>query len=209
MDSSAVPCRSRRLAGLPPSTSPPPLGERPRQSRRTISHIDSHTMGDHLEDIPEPPPPIRVDDGEFTPTYDPSPNLAELGPAIFEIGTFHDMPTHTRSDSPLTRYRYGMSEDAETHFEPASTSYGSYATSGFPTHDLTFHLESDFKPNTMPRGTPIPYHAERFGSTSHIAPSIPVVEVRSHIPPRSRVSDLIGISDPRRVMIGGSTYIIT
>ena len=71
MDSSAVPCRSRRLVGLSLSTSPP-LGERPRQSRQTISHIDSHTMGDHLEDIPEPPPPIRVDDGEFTPTYDPS-----------------------------------------------------------------------------------------------------------------------------------------
>ena len=63
MDSSVVPHYSHHLAGLPPSTSPPHLGERPRQSRRTMSHIDSHTMGDHLEDIPEPPPPICVDDG--------------------------------------------------------------------------------------------------------------------------------------------------
>ena len=101
-------------------------------------------MGDRLEDILEPPPPIRVDDREFTPTYDPSPDLAELGPMISKIGPLHDIPTHTRSDSPLTRYWYGMSEDTKTHFEPTSTSYGSYAMSGFPTHDLAFHVESDF-----------------------------------------------------------------
>ena len=43
-----------------------------------------------------------------------------------------------------------MSEDDETHFEPASTSYGSYGMSGFPTHDLAFHVKSEFGPNTMP-----------------------------------------------------------
>ena len=74
----------------------------------------------------------------------------------------------------MTHYLYGMPEDAETHFEPASTSYDSYAMFGFPTHDLAFHVESDFEPKTMPGGTPIPYHAERFGSTSNIAPSVPV-----------------------------------
>ena len=104
MDSSAVSCRSRHLAGLPPSTSPPPLGERPRQSRWTMSHIDSHTMGDSSEGIPEPPPPIHVDDGEFTPTYEPSPDVAELGLVIYEIGAMHDRPTHPRFDSPLTCY---------------------------------------------------------------------------------------------------------
>ena len=108
MDSGAAPRRSRRLPGLLPSTSPPPLGEIPRQSRRTISHIDSHTMGDHLEGIPEPPSLIRVDDGEYTPTYDPSPDLAELGSVISKIGPLRDRPTHSRSDSPLTRYQYGM-----------------------------------------------------------------------------------------------------
>ena len=116
---------------------------------------------------------------------------------IFEIGTFHDRPNYSRVDSPLTHHRYGMLEDDKTHFEPASTSYGSYGISSFPTHDLEFHVESDFEPNTMPRGTLIPYHAERFGSTSHIAPSIPAVEATSHIPPRSRVSDPIRIPDPR------------
>ena len=200
-----VPRCSRRLARFSLSTYPPPLGEGPRQSRQTMSHIDSHTMGDHLEDTSEPPPPIRVDDGEFTPTYDPSPNLTELGPVISEIGTMHDRPSHSRVDPSLTHYRYGMPEDAETHFEPTSTSYGSYATSGFLAHDLTFHVESDFEPNTMPRGTLIPYHTERFGSTSHIAPSIPVVEVTSHIPPRYRVSDPLRIPDPRQVTIGNST----
>ena len=154
-------------------------------------------MGDRLEDIPEPPPPIRVDDGEFTPTYDPSPDLDELGPVISEIGEMHDRPIHSRADFPLMCYRYGMPEDAETHFEPATTSYGSYTTSGFPIHDLTFHVESNFEPSTMLGGTLIPYHTERFGSTSHIAPSIPVVEATSYLPPRSRVSDPIRIPDPR------------
>ena len=69
-----------------------------------MSHIDSHTMGDHLEDIPEPPPPIHVDEGEFTPTYDPSLDLAKFCPVISKIGTLHDRPTHSRVDSPLTHY---------------------------------------------------------------------------------------------------------
>ena len=138
MDSGTAPCRSRRLAGLPPSTYPPPLGERPRQYMWTISQIDSNTMGDHLECIAEQPFPIHVDDGEFTPTYDPSPDLAELGPMISDLGTMHNRPTHSRVDSPLTHYRYGMPEDAETHFPHASTSYGSYGMSSFPTHDLHF-----------------------------------------------------------------------
>ena len=92
MDSSAAPHCSCHLAGLPPSTSPPPLGERDRQSRWTASHIDSHTMGDHEEGIPKPPSPIRVEDGEFTPNYDPSLDLTKLGPVISKIGTFHDRP---------------------------------------------------------------------------------------------------------------------
>ena len=87
--------------------------------------------------------------------------------------------------------------DDETHYELMSTSYGSYGMSGIPTHDLAFHVKSEFEPNTTPGGTPISYHAERFGTTSHIAPSIPVVEATSHIPPRTRVSDPIRIPGPR------------
>ena len=110
MDSGAAPHRSRQLVGLLPSTSPPPLGERNKRFRWTTSHIDSHMMGDHIEGIPEPPSPIQVEygegileppspiqveDGEFTPTYDPSTDLIELGPVISEIGTFHDRPTYS------------------------------------------------------------------------------------------------------------------
>ena len=74
MDSGVAPRRSHRLAGLPPSTSPPPLGERNRQSGWTTSHIDSHTMGDHEDEIPKmSSPPQEVGDVDSTPIYDPSP----------------------------------------------------------------------------------------------------------------------------------------
>ena len=76
-------------------------------------------------------------------------------------------------------------------------------------HDLTFHVESDFDPNTIPGGIPMPYLAERFGSTSHIVPSIPAVEAPSYIPSLSRVSDPIGIPGSRRVTIGTSTFLLT
>ena len=101
MDLAGAPCHSHHLAGLLPSTSPPSLGERNRQSRKTTSHIDSHTMGDHIEGILEPPSPIQVEDGEFTPNYDPSPDMTELGPVISKIGTFHDIPTYSSIDPPL------------------------------------------------------------------------------------------------------------
>ena len=72
MDSSAVLHLSGCLAGLPPSTSPPPLGERNRQSGRTTCHIDSHTMGDHEDKIPNIfSPPHEVGDEDSTLIYDP------------------------------------------------------------------------------------------------------------------------------------------
>ena len=61
----------------------------------------------------------------------------------------------------------------------------------------------------MPRVTPIPYHLERFGNTSHIAPSISAVEDTSHIPARPKVSYPIRIPDPRRVTIGNTTCIVS
>ena len=89
-----------------------------------------------------------------------------------------------------------MSGD-ETHHELASTSYGSYDMSSIPTHDLVPHTESKFEPNTMPRGIPSHFHVERFGNMSHIAPSIPAVEVTSHVHPRPSASSPIRIPDPR------------
>ena len=46
-------------------------------------------MGDREDGIPELSSPLRVDHGEFTPTYYPSPNMpisSELGPVISELG---------------------------------------------------------------------------------------------------------------------------
>ena len=73
--------------------------------------------------------------------------------------------------------------------------------------DLAHHVESEVEPSTTPGGTPIPFHAERFGSTSHIAPSILVVEATSHVRPRPSVSIHIRIPEPRLVNIGNTTYI--
>ena len=68
-----------------------------------------------------------MDDGEFTPTYDPSPHMpvifelgpviSELGTIIFEIGTFHGRPTYSSYDPQFTHRWYGILDD-ETHYEP-------------------------------------------------------------------------------------------
>ena len=76
MDSGVALHHSRCLAGIPPSMSPPPLGERNRQSGRTTSYFDSHTMGDRENDIPKmSSPPYKVGDVDSTPVYDPSPKI--------------------------------------------------------------------------------------------------------------------------------------
>ena len=71
-------------------------------------------MGDHEEGIPDPPSTIQVENGEFTPNYDPSPDLTKLGPVISQIGTFHDRPTYSSVDPPLMHRQYGMPKDDET-----------------------------------------------------------------------------------------------
>ena len=76
-----------------------------------------------------------------------------------------------------------------------------------PAHDLAHHAESEIELSTMPGGTPISFHVERFGSTSHITLSIPMVEASSHVRPRPSVSNPMWIPEPRRVNIGNTTYI--
>ena len=85
----------------------------------------------------------------------------------------------------------------ETHHEPVSTSYVSYGMFGILAHDPDHHAGSEFEPSTTPGGTPITFHVERFGNTSHIAHSIPVVEATSHVHPRPSVSSPIQIPEPR------------
>ena len=91
MDSGVGHRHSRHLAGLPPSTSPPPLGERTRKSRQTTSHFDSHTMGDHKDEIPKmSSPPHKVGDEDPTPVYDPS----------------LEIPSHSSYDPSFAGHRY-------------------------------------------------------------------------------------------------------
>ena len=70
MDPGAAPFHSCCLAGLLPSMSPPPLGERTRHFEQTHSHFNSHTMGDHEHEIPEIPDlPRHVWEDEPPRTY--------------------------------------------------------------------------------------------------------------------------------------------
>ena len=128
--------------------SPSPLGERNRQSGRTTSHIDSHTMGDHEDEIPElSSPPHEVGEEDPTPIYDPSP----------------DIPSHFSYDPSFTGRWYWFPGD-ETHHEHVSTSNVRYDILDIPKSDPAYHVESKFDPRTMPRGTPTLFHAERFGA---------------------------------------------
>ena len=61
----------------------------------------------------------------------------------------------------------------------------------------------------MPGGIPSHFHVERFGNTSHIAPSILAVEVTSHVCPRPSASSPIRIPEPRQVTVGNTTYVIS
>ena len=146
-------------------------------------------MGDHEDEILDSSsPPQEVGEEDPIPVNDPSPDI----PTHSRFDPSHDIPTHSRYDPSYTGRRYWMSGD-KTHHEPMSTSYVGYGMSGIPAHDPVFHAELEFYPSTMPGGIPIPFHAEIFGSMSHIAPSIPVVEATSHVHPRPSASSPIQI----------------
>ena len=81
---------SRLLAGLSPSTSPP-LGERNRQSWWTTSHFDSHTLGDHEDEIPEMSSPLhKVGEEDPISTYDAS----------------HEQPSPSSYDPSFASHQY-------------------------------------------------------------------------------------------------------
>ena len=72
---------------------------------------------------------------------------------------------------------------------------------------LESHVASGVDPGVAPGHTSIPFQADRFGSTSHITPSIPVVEVSSHTHPMPSTSVPIWGLEPRHVNIGGTSYV--
>ena len=93
-------------------------------------------------------PPQEVGEEDPTPVYDPSPEI----------------PSHSGYDPSFIGRRYWFPGD-KTHHEPTSTSHVHYGVSDIPTPDLAHHVESKFEPSNTPGGTPIPFHAEIFGST--------------------------------------------
>ena len=106
------------------------------------------------------------------------------------------IPSHSGYDPSFTGHRYWFLGN-ETHHELVSTSHVRYGMSDIPAPDSAHRFESEVDPNTMPRGTPIPFYAERFGGTSHIAPSVLVVEATSHVHPRPSVSNPMWIPELR------------
>ena len=138
-------------------------------------------MGNHEDNILDmSSPPHEVGEKDPISRYDSS----------------HEQPSQSGYDPSFTGCWYCFLGD-ETHHEPISTSHVRYDMSDIPAPDSAHCVESEVGPNTTPRGTPIPFHVERFGGTSHIAPSILVVEATSHVHPRPSVINPIRIPKPR------------
>ena len=90
-------------------------------------------------------PPQEVGEEDPTLVYDPSPKI----------------PSQSSYDPSFTGHQYGFLGD-EIHHEPISTSHVHYGMYDIPALDLAHHVESEVEPSTMPGGTPIPFHIERF-----------------------------------------------
>ena len=187
MDLGVAPRCSRHLVGLPPSTSPPPLGERAKHSENTIHHFDSNrdlTIIHHGSEVPElPPSPPPVVEIETSSTYGTLHEFGPYGdgPSQEYLSQFHD---YISSDPRYWLYYPGE----ETHHAPTSTGHIRYGMPDILDTGPTPHAESVGDPGTMHGGTSIPFHVERFGNSSHIAPSTPVVEIPSHTQPRPNTS---------------------
>ena len=76
-----------------------------------------------------------------------------------------------------------------------------------PETGSTPHDESVIDPGGARGVSSIPFQEDRFGSSSHITPSIPMVEVPSHTHIRPSTSVAIQGPEPRHVNIGGTSYI--
>ena len=160
-------------------------------------------MGDRETEILEIPDiPHLVWEDNASSTYE-----TPLGSDHSMAGTSPDDPSQFLGYMHAHHRYWSHSLNHETHHAPTRTITIRY---GMP--DLTEigpapHVGSGVDPSVMPGGTSIPFHVERFGSTSHITPSIPAVEVPSHTHPRPSTSVPIWGPEPRQVNIGGMSYI--
>ena len=126
MDPGAVLYRSRHLAGLSPSTSPPPLGERTRQSRKTHSPFDSHTMGDHEPEILEITDlPHHVWEDELARTYG-----TRVGSGHHSTGPSHEDISHFIDSTHPNRWYWILGD--ETHHSSTNTSTIRYSMFDIP-----------------------------------------------------------------------------
>ena len=133
-------------------------------------------MSHHGSEVPElppsPPPGMEVEPSSIYGTP-PESGPYGAGPSQEYISQFHDYIS-----SNLRYWLYYMGE--ETCHEPTSTSHIRYGMPDIPNPSPVLHVEPVGDPGTMPGGTSIPFHAERFGNSSHIASSTPAVEIPSH-----------------------------
>ena len=89
------------------------------------SHFDSHTMGDHEDEILEmSSPPHEVGDDDPTSTYDPP----------------HEHPSRSVYDPSFIGRRHWLLGN-ETHYEPISTSNVRYNIPDILEPDMEYHAE--------------------------------------------------------------------
>ena len=154
-------------------------------------------MGDHdpeILDIPDRACPIWED--EPSSTYG-----TLLGSNHSMAGTSPDDPSQFLCYMHAHHQYWSRSPNHETHHAPTSTSTIRYGIPYLPDFGPEPNVRSSVDPGVAPGGTSIPFQEERFGSTSHITPSIPVVEVPSHTQPKPSTSVPIRIPKPKHVKI--------
>ena len=121
-------------------------------------------------------------------------------PSQEDLSQFHD---YISFDPRYWLYHPGQA----THHAPTSTSHIRYGMPDIPKTDPTPNVELVGDPGTGRWGTSIPFHVERFGNSSHIAPSTLAVKIPSHTHPRPSTSVPLRGPQPRHVNIGGTSYI--
>ena len=132
----------------------------------------SHHEPEALELPPSPPPMMEVDPSS---TYGTPPKSGPdgTGPSQHDLSQF---PDYISSDPRYWLYYPGE----ETRHEPTSTGHIRYGMPDIPDPGLAPHVELVGDPSTTSGGNSTPFHVNRFGNSSHIAPSTPAVEIPSH-----------------------------
>ena len=121
------------------------------------------------------------------------PHVWEVEPSITygtPVGLGHSMAQTSPDDpSQFPRYMHANRRywscipNYENQHAPTRASTIRYGMPHLPETGPVPNVRSGFDPGVAPGGTSIPFQVERFGSTSHITPSILAVEDSSHMNP--------------------------